>query len=192
MNTLNDILFLGEGARLTGVVVLPLARESDSLRGSILVNVVIGSSEAGCEAGAAAARFLPTAVVVLHGAQADSRDWFATIEYVETEADVRLLSRAGFARAVDLIGIGMDRHTSSQQTAAELGETYEEVTGEPFDDWSVLDLTMGLVINLWVNDLAQVVDTLTTSSGASPAAAEERRRRIETTFHEWAATYRGT
>jgi hypothetical protein len=193
MRALPDLLELGEGARLTGVALLPVSRDISSTAGRIVMQAAVGTSEQSSVAASAVVRFLPDAAVVINGVQADGREWFATFEHVARHdpEPVGEISRAGVIRALDLTGIGVDRIGTHAFTSNDLGEVYAARGIDSVDDWTILDLLLGLILDLFRGDLAGVVAELTVDSSQTEARAAYRRNRIDAALRDWAAFYEG-
>lgn len=192
MTTLADILDLDEAARLTAITVMPRFREIDADSGRIVMHTALRASEPGDIAGSAIARFLPDTVVTIAGYQTDGSDWLAVFEYIPEHVPPRSneIAARGALRALDLTGVGADL-TTRELARVDLRSMYRSRGIYSINEWSVLDLILGLVINLFCGDLVDVVDAVSGPADAEAGNAAYRRQRMDTLLHEWAAYYHG-
>ena len=182
---------MGDGARLTGVEIMSRFRDTAGDLGRTVVHTAVSVSEPGDVAASAIARFLPDTVITVNGYRDDGSDWFAVFEYVSDLAPAQTIhtSASRVIRALDLTGVGAVLGTSVL-ARRELASMYRSHGIGAANDWSTLDLLLGLVINLFHNDLVNLVDVV--SQPASDVGPEPRRRdRMEDLLREWAAFYRG-
>lgn len=193
MTSLPDLLDLDDGARLTGISLLPLAMQVTGASGRVVMQTAVRVSESGDVAGSAVIRFLPAAVVVINGVQPDGHDWFATFEYV-SDADPGSgtdVARAGLVRALDLTGVGVGRLRTQDFAWHDLHAVYADRGIRSVTDWGILDLLLGMIIDLPLNDLAGVVERIIDDSIPADAQPAHRRSRMHAALRSWASRYEG-
>lgn len=193
MRTLSSLLELDEQSRLTTVLLLPLSHQLSGTAGSIVMNVATGSSDSAGVGGAAVSRHLHNAIAVIGGVQGNGGDWFATFEHAafHDPATLHELSRAGVIRALDLTGVGTFTLRTADFDWADLCELYRDSGCRPVDEWSIVDLFLGTVINLWRGDLPGVVEDLSSDHLTGDTAAVHRRTQIHAALSDWSATFEG-
>lgn len=91
----------------------------------------------------------------------------------------------------DLTGVGTFALRTIDFNWSDLRDLYRESKCAPVDDWSIVDLLLGTVLNLWRGDLPAVVDLLSDDGLTADAAASYRRVQIDTALFKWSATYEG-
>lgn len=193
MSYLGTLLEFAEGSRLTGVALLPLAKEIRFLEGSVHLHVVmLPDGEDPAVVSAAVTTFMPATLATASGNDPDGATWFATFQLAMDDRDsvqVEQAADAALHRALDLTGF--DDHDSWGQrlSGADLREAYG--TLGDVTDWNLSDLLTGLLIELTNVDLAVVVAADGPDTALEKEHDERRRARMHDLLFVWAATYRG-
>ena len=195
MSYFGTLLAFEAGTRLTGVTVQPLATHVQDRDAWLLLDVVaLGTTVDADVAERAQSPFLPDKIAGIHGVQADGIGWFASFQFVpaDVEADTTLRAgRAGVQRALDLTGTQPRSHRSIHLAADAIRNRYDEAGTASVGDWDIVDLLVGLVLDLANLDLRQVVDDAAPAGLAGIARDEFRRERLHLALRNWSATYEG-
>ncbi len=192
--SLPDLLALQDDSGLTGVGIMPLAREVADGTGCVILQVAVDVSEASDVAAGAVSRFLPGTVATINGNQFDGSEWFATFQYVDREVNPGVLfdvSTAMLDRALSVTGVAAGARWGKAMGWSDLHRTYGFLEVEGVADWSSFDLLLGLIINLTRGDLKELVADVEDRSLVPVARAMRRRQRFDTLLYEWAAFYNG-
>lgn len=195
MSFLGTVLELDEGSRLTGVGLLPLARELDSRAGTVYLHVVpLPWGDDATTASGAAATFMPATLATIGGNQPDGSSWFATFQIAPDDRDsvwVERTADAAILRALNLIGVDDENVWGQALTADALQSAYRDAGTGDVSDWSLSDLLTGFLIELTNTSLTTVVANSRKPALPEEDAAELRRARLHDLLHSWAATYEG-
>lgn len=194
MRSLHELLDLQDGSRLTGVVIMPLGRDVVDGMGKVMLQVAVGLSESSDIAAQAVSRFLSGTLATIYGNQPDGSEWFATFQYVESDAEPGWLfdvSSAMLERALGLTGVQAEAVWGHSLGWSDLHAIYGFDDIDGVADWSSFDLLLGLIINLTRGDLDGLVAEVEDPSLAPAERAINRRQQFDTLLHGWAAFYNG-
>lgn len=199
-------LDVAEGARLTGVGLMELAREASAMQARFVMHTyhLDASADPRTSTGALAA-FTPAAVATLTGEEPCGEPWGAVIQYLP-EVGVAPLLRAlgdrgrplaarGLADAATRRASTLTRVTGRTDTAtfteADLRIPYVRA-GALVNDWNAMELLVGLLYELVSNaDLATIVDEVTHPDLAAEVQRDYRDSRLHELLQGWASTYEG-
>ncbi|CAN5293266.1 hypothetical protein BH20ACT5_BH20ACT5_07510 [soil metagenome] len=194
MRSLQECLELQDESGLTGVCVMPFARQVADGTGQVVLQIAVGLSEASDVAASAVSRFLAGTVATINGNQPDGSEWFATFQYVDSSADGAWLCDASSAmldRALSLTGVDVDAVRGHALGWSDLHGVYDLHGIDGIADWSSFDLLLGLIINLTRGDLGRLVAEVDDLTMATAGRAMRRRQQFHALLYEWAAFYKG-